>query len=1043
MVRRLLPLTVLCACTASNPDFSGGDGDLVDGMVELDLAGRDTGTDDPDAQLDTPDEDLKTPDGPLLDGSLPDPDAAGDGPVRDPDAGRDGPPPEPDGSLDGPWPDVGVDAELPPDAQETPDAAPDFGPDAERQDGCAPQVEACNGVDDDCDGWIDEGLLNACGVCGPDAEERCNGRDDDCDDEIDEDACAGCVAEVCNGQDDDCDERIDEGIAINRCGDCAPQPIEACNGEDDDCDGETDEGVLNACGECGDAPEEVCNGDDDDCDGASDEGVANACGLCGAVPAEECNREDDDCDGAADEGGVCVGCVDEACNGEDDDCDERIDEGLELNRCGDCGPAPAEVCNRQDDDCDGAIDEGVRNACGMCGDVPADVCNGRDDDCDGETDEGVTNRCGGCGAEPEEVCNDRDDDCDDRTDEGVANACGECGPLPLERCNARDDDCDGATDEGVANACGGCGPEPPEGCNGEDDDCDGEVDEGVANACGGCGPVPAEVCNGGDDDCDGETDEEVANKCGECGPEPEEVCNGEDDDCDRDIDEGVLNACGQCGAVPAEVCNGGDDDCDGTTDEGVLNACDACGAVPDEVCNREDDDCDGETDEGVLNACGECGDVPEERCNGRDDDCDGRTDEGIPGCVGDEVCNGDDDDEDGQTDEDLDVPCVVLLRFGPPGGNGHRLGERVLAYDDVTGDGEPEVVVRASTPEEGGEGDGYVVMVNGVDGEELWELEGDARLGEGMAVGDFDSNGSREVVVGQPGVENDAGNGFGRVWYIYANGQRFSLSAGPGRDIGTAIAAGDFGGIGGRDEIVLGDPEWDGDAGQNTGRVSVIELRQNSLAFLWDKVGDAQGRRIGRDVFAVDLAGDGSPEVAYTGLRAFVGGSQVIVHAINEDDPRITLNPLVRDRFQSYGRAMATGALGRERGARYFVGQPSQGAVGPNNGRGEAVYVSARGIPTDSQRGTRGFDEFGREVAVVPRHEPDTDLGIYARRHGNSVTIFDRGRNETNLLQVEDGVEFGTSVSVSRRLADGTYRLFVGDPGFDGSRGRVVVYSIR
>ncbi len=32
--------------------------------------------------------------------------------------------------------------------------------------GAAP-VERCNGGDDDCDGEIDEGVLNACGGCGP------------------------------------------------------------------------------------------------------------------------------------------------------------------------------------------------------------------------------------------------------------------------------------------------------------------------------------------------------------------------------------------------------------------------------------------------------------------------------------------------------------------------------------------------------------------------------------------------------------------------------------------------------------------------------------------------------------------------------------------------------------------------------------------------------------------------------------------------------------------------------------------------------------
>ncbi|MEZ4470104.1 MAG: hypothetical protein R3F60_04705 [bacterium] len=42
-------------------------------------------------------------------------------------------------------------------------------------------VEACNGVDDDRDGRADEGVLNACGGCGPAPEEACDGVDQDCD----------------------------------------------------------------------------------------------------------------------------------------------------------------------------------------------------------------------------------------------------------------------------------------------------------------------------------------------------------------------------------------------------------------------------------------------------------------------------------------------------------------------------------------------------------------------------------------------------------------------------------------------------------------------------------------------------------------------------------------------------------------------------------------------------------------------------------------------------------------------------------------------
>ena len=69
--------------------------------------------------------------------------------------------------------------------------------------------------------------------------------------------------EDCNGIDDDCNGRIDEGV-LNSCGECGDDPEEICNGEDEDCDGRIDEGVLNACGICGDTPVEICNDADDE-----------------------------------------------------------------------------------------------------------------------------------------------------------------------------------------------------------------------------------------------------------------------------------------------------------------------------------------------------------------------------------------------------------------------------------------------------------------------------------------------------------------------------------------------------------------------------------------------------------------------------------------------------------------------------------------------------------------------------------------------------------------------------------------------------------
>jgi MYXO-CTERM domain-containing protein len=50
----------------------------------------------------------------------------------------------------------------------------------------APESEVCDGFDNNCDGEIDEGLVNSCGLCEPEAEEICNGEDDNCDGVVDE-----------------------------------------------------------------------------------------------------------------------------------------------------------------------------------------------------------------------------------------------------------------------------------------------------------------------------------------------------------------------------------------------------------------------------------------------------------------------------------------------------------------------------------------------------------------------------------------------------------------------------------------------------------------------------------------------------------------------------------------------------------------------------------------------------------------------------------------------------------------------------------------
>ena len=73
----------------------------------------------------------------------------------------------------------------------------------------APAVEVCNGVDDDCDGDIDEDLIRVCGdaVCGAGVSVCDGGVWSTCEGRAPR-------TEVCNSADDDCDGATDEDISV-------------------------------------------------------------------------------------------------------------------------------------------------------------------------------------------------------------------------------------------------------------------------------------------------------------------------------------------------------------------------------------------------------------------------------------------------------------------------------------------------------------------------------------------------------------------------------------------------------------------------------------------------------------------------------------------------------------------------------------------------------------------------------------------------------------------------------------------------------------
>ncbi len=447
--------------------------------------------------------------------------------------------------------------------------------------------------DEDCDDTL--------ATVSPDGTEACNGIDDDCDGDVDPSTSTDAVTWYLDDDGDGYGEASSTTLACNEPSGYADN--------DQDCD-DTDSSV---------SPDgsELCNGIDDDCDGTTDPDSSSDAPTWYA---------DDDADGYGDAADTEVSC--EAPSGYVDDAQDCDDTESAVS------PAATEVCNGIDDDCDGSTDPGSSaDALTWYADDDGDgfgnptstttACEEPSGYVDNDAD--CDDRTAAASPDSEEVCNDRDDDCDGEVDEQAIDPTTWYADVDGDGFGDPDSSVDACDKpEGYAFSNQDCDdtdaqvhPGVQEHCDGEDEDCNGEVDDnaeeaevwfsdgdgdGYGDPGSGervCEPTVTMVQD--NTDCD--------DSRADVYPGADEVCDEVDQDCDDEVDEAAIDF------ITCFV----DEDMDGWGTPITLEAC-TCEAGAAEV----DGDCDDSDPNTYPGATDTWYDDVDSNCDGANDfDADG------------------------------------------------------------------------------------------------------------------------------------------------------------------------------------------------------------------------------------------------------------------------------------------------------------------------------------------------------------------------------------------------------------------------------------